>query len=183
MLLQYLDHEGYHFQPFPSQVQLMGWTEQPVYESTVAGRTSDQYSLSLVIAPLEIRPDKDGKVVYPKGSIMPAVVATSGAVDIMPEGFNILQGTGSVTFRFDLNVEENVTLDKLNVELQGAVSKVEWFNWKTGEWEEASGNSDQSLDEYVSGTGEVLVKVSRDQAGSDQFYPFPVLEAEGKVVR
>lgn len=183
MLLQYLEHEGYHLQPFPSQVQLMGWTEQPVYESTVAGRTSDQYSLSLVIAPLEIRPDKDGKVVYPKGSIIPAVVATSGAVDIMPEGFNILQGTGSVTFRFDLNVEENVTLDKLNVELQGAVSKVEWFNWKAGEWEETNGHSDQSLDEYVSGTGEVLVKVSRDQAGSDQFYPFPVLEAEGKVVR
>ena len=101
----------------------------------------------------------------------------------MPDGFNIAQGNGSVTFRFDLNIEQKVTLEKLHVELQGQASMMEWFNWETGEWEEANVASDQSLNDFLSETGEVLVKISQDQAGNDRFYPFPTLEAEGRVVR
>lgn len=183
MLLQYLEQEGTDLQSFQSQVQLMGWTEQPVYESAVADRSSEQYSLSLVIAPLEVQPGKDGTFVWPKGSLVPSVVEMSGAIDIMPDGFNIAQGNGSVTFRFDLNIEQKVTLEKLHVELQGQASMMEWFNWETGEWEEANVASDQSLNDFLSETGEVLVKISQDQAGNDRFYPFPTLEAEGRVVR
>lgn len=182
-ILDYLEFESEQFQPFQSQVQLVGWTEQPVFESTVLNRKSQQYALSLVVAPLQVKAGKDGKIVWPKGAITPQVVSWDGSVDISTEDFSFSSGGGTITFRFDLSTEERVKLNKLQADFQGTADSIEWLNGKTGQWEAVdSESSSVSLDDFVLESGAVLLKISRDE-GNDQFYPFPSLEAEGTVIK
>lgn len=182
-LLRYVQYEAYPFMPSQSEVQLVGWTEQPVYESSVNNEPSEQHSLSLVIVPLHVKAGADGTVVWPKGAVLPDVVMVNGSFAVEPDGFNVGTGKGSVTFRFDLDLEEKVHLDQLEVETQGAGDHIEWLNQQTGEWEEIhSASSKTSLNHYLSASGEVLVRLSWDK-GNDEYYPFPTLEAEGTVVK
>lgn len=179
-LLDYVGYEAHDFQPFQSSIHLIGWTEEPVYESSIKKKPSKEHSLSLIIAPLDVQLRSGEKWISQKGSIVPSVVEASGAIDIMPDGIYASQGDGSVTFRFDLNLDDDITLNKLHVDVEGPVIRLEWFNWQTGKWEKANEASRSSLNDYVSIKGQVLVKMSLDQ--EDDFdYPLPTLEAEGEV--
>lgn len=184
-LLQYLYMEAGDLNPLDSVVQLIGWTKQPVYVSQVVGKNVQHHSQTLVVAPLDVKPDTSGHFVFPEGALRPKVTEVTGGISVTENGIDFSQGKGTAVLVFRLPADQSVHLTRLKVHMQSPADKVEWFNWAKGTWEDVDLNQKTSgLDRYLSENNVLKLRIALDRDNSNGiYYEYPYLSVEGRVVR
>lgn len=176
---------------YSNGVMLLGWSDQPINDVEIKDETVRAEHLTLVTAPLSIKPSPDGTVFYPAGTFKAIMTeSTASETDEMDDGFQMR--AGEITFEFQLE-EENQKLQVSKLYMytwsqDKTLFDKQVYNWQTKAFvpfDQAFANNLLTTDKigtFLSPDGVLRVKFSHSM---DEYRHIgtPVIGVEGKLVK
>ncbi|MGE5701262.1 MAG: hypothetical protein ACM32O_01930 [Clostridia bacterium] len=190
IMLDMLDSGGRYNQKDSASVMLLGWTNQPAAELEVKGETVRPDHLTLVTAPLSIKPSPDGTVFYPSGTFEAMLSDSTGNMDEVENGYQMEAGEATFEFQLD-DPKQELLVSKVYLytwsEDKTSFDK-QVYNWQKKTYEpfdQAFVNTELSgekLARYLSPEGILRVKFSHGMT-EYRHLGMPLISVEGKVVK
>lgn len=191
LMVQVLEERDYgSYDPsLASPLMIMGWTDQAVTEVSVEGSPAKSEGISLVKAPLQVKPSESGEVFYPAGSFDIIKSGNTAKLEEVPNGYYMEKG--NITFDIDLRPNgEQLEISKLYMftwSEDSAYFSKEIYNWQTESFEAYENvfvNNIMTGDKaasYVSEAGTLRIQLSHD-ADDNRHLGRPLVSVEGKVI-
>jgi len=172
-----------------SALKIIGWTDQAVTEVSVEGSSAKPQGVTLVTAPLQMKPSPGGDVFFPAGTFEIVKSSNTARLDEVRNGYYMEKGD----IVFDVYLHPNgakLEINKLYLftwSEDNAYFSKEVYNWKTGSfdpYEKVFTNSvigQDKMGSYVSDEGVLRVRISHDSQ-DNRHIGRPLVSVEGKVV-
>jgi|GEM_PF-924540 len=170
-------------------VMIAGWTDQPLFGTSVDGETVQADAVALVVSSLEVKPSQEGFSLFPANSFKTVMSDRNADVEVTDEGY--FMGRGEITFDIDL------TLDGKRLEIQnlylytwsidGVSFGKEVYNWQEQAYEPyddvfADGvMKGEQAASYLSPDGVLRIKFANTRA-REYHIGKPYVLVEGKVI-
>ncbi|QQE73940.1 hypothetical protein KDJ56_19020 [Brevibacillus composti] len=171
-------------------VTLVGWMDAPAVEIGIKDRSYKPYNISLVAAPLSIKPSPDGYTFVPSGEIEAVRIGSSPGVDDVGDGY-MMQG-GEITFDFPIQPKQkNLAIFKIHLYTwsnDNTPFDKQVYNWKTGEYDSydkafaSNIMAQEKTSVYLSAEGTLRIKFSHS-FNEHRHLGLPVISVEGKVIQ
>lgn len=189
-MLDMLETESRFQADIQDPIMLVAWSDQAAVELEVKDESVRTETLTLVTAPLTLKPSPDGSVFYPAGTF--EAVKTEGTVDMHEEEGGYRMQAGEITFEFDLKQEgEKLQVTKVNLYTWSADKTPfdkQVYNWTKKAYEPYdrvfANNilSGEKLNSFLSPEGTLRVKFSHG-LNDYRHIGIPVVSVEGKVTK
>ncbi|CAM5781641.1 DUF7408 domain-containing protein [Brevibacillus borstelensis] len=171
-------------------VMLVGWMDAPVVEMDMKGSPFKPYSISLVTAPLSIKPSPDGYVYYPTSAFDAVKTGSSTEVDDVGDGY--MMRAGDITLEFETKAQnKSLQVEKVNLYTwsdDNTPFDKQVYNWKTQTFDPLDKafvknvmTKDKTAD-YLSVEGTLRIKFSHSFE-DHRHLGTPVISVEGKVIK
>lgn len=184
------ERDDYRYDPSQSSsLKIIGWADQAVTEVSVEGSSAKPEGITLVTAPLQMKPSPGGDVFFPAGSFEIVKSANTARLEEAPNGYYMEKG--DLTFDVYLRPNgEKLAINKLYLftwSEDNAYFSKDVYNWKTGSFDPydkvftGSVLGQDKVGSYVSDEGVLRVRVSHDSQ-DNRHIGRPLVSVEGKVI-
>ena len=175
--------------PAMGNVMIAGWTEQPLFDTSVDGKAVQADAIALVTSSLEVKPSQGGLSLYPASSFKTVMSDRTAEVEDTPDGFYM--GPGEVTFDIALTSDgkrleiHNLYLYTWSADGGNFVKQV--YNWRKQAYEPLDDVFADGVLEggkaagYLSPDGVLRLKFAH-HAPEKRLLGEPYVIVEGKVI-
>ncbi|WP_089970910.1 DUF7408 domain-containing protein [Lihuaxuella thermophila] len=160
-----------------SNLDVIGWTEEPLLHVRVKGRKINESNLYLVKGIMRMEADASGKLMLPFGVIPSRVIESTDR--IYGDGYTetiAMENSGTITFEYALDSYRFAQIDRLDVQSAGRTEEI--YDWKSGEWKPVSAMNPKSPSSYLSPDHRVRIRI---QIQAHQMSGKPMIAVEGRV--
>lgn len=160
-----------------SQLDVIGWTEQPLLHIGVKNRKINESHLYLVNGTMSMKADVTGKLTLPFGVIPSRVIDSS--YPIFGDGYAgtiVMENSGTITFEYVLDPYKFTQIDRLEVKTASGAEEI--YDWQRGQWQPVSAMNPKSPSGYLSPDQRVRVRIKVE---AHQMTGKPMIEVEGRA--
>lgn len=160
-----------------SQLDVIGWTEEPLLHMRVKDRKINESNLYLVNGTISMKADETGKLTLPFGMIPSRVIDSS--YPIYGDGYAgtiAMENSGTITFEYVLDPYMFAQIDRLEVKTASGAEEI--YDWQRGQWHPVSAMNPKSPSGYLSPDQRVRVRI---KVQAHQMTGKPMIEVEGRA--